>query len=209
MKKVFGVLFVLCLSVATVQAQGLQDGSGESGSWWIQGGVGGGIITNQVDSSSPEKLSGIGFNYDGLLGRHFNRDFSLGVEFGYRTFGLTNVPSNEGLSLAYNPLELVVRYEAGGKGLRPYLSLGGGLAFVSISKDSQASPPAFTFYQETDFVLSPSLGADFDLGNQASFFLQAGMDLVFLSDSFSGFASNLGSPVLTIPVEVGLHFSAN
>jgi outer membrane protein W len=198
-------------SSTVVSSSSASTGDNASGSWLIQ--LEGGI--NIPASSEASTLLTMGGGGEGQIGYAFSKDFSLSVESGYETFSnnSTNLNLGSGKSINVNhiPVELVGQYNFAGGSVVPYIVVGAGVAFDSLSASGFTLPASQTT-SWTNFELDPGIGVAFNVAKSVNVFVQGKVDMDFETVSGSNQQSSNpkgefnDSPLLMIPVQVGVNF---
>jgi hypothetical protein len=178
---------------------GLGDETLGPGQKWIEQ-IDGGFVFPVSPSVAAAYNRGVGG--DILVGYRFNRDFSLAADVGYYA-----CPENAGGAIAgewdYTPLLAVARFNFGAGTVRPYVLLGGGIAFNNYSYTPFDSGKQMI--QESNFLLTPGLGVLFVVAGNFALYVQGRLDMDFTPVAVPGGLFS-ESPVLFIPVKVGASF---
>jgi hypothetical protein len=181
-------------------------------------------------SSTPSEVMGQGitfgnpgWGYNVSAGYAFSRMFSLSFLAGYQVSGVTaqNMPSDITFGLSYASIQLVPQYYFSIGDTRVYGFLGVGLVVnnynqTTTGKDSPVT--GLSMYDnvnipETDFLLSPGVGAAFKLCDKADLFVQAKLDMDFFSKTYADWMNTMvtgnkfESTQMFLPIQVGVNYS--
>ncbi len=142
-----------------------------------------------------------GYGWDILVGYRFTTDFSLSLDAGNYVYNLKNPAPGTTESFSYVPLMVVARYNLLESPVHPYLFWGAGVAVNTTNLSSPAGVEHSN--SEPDFLMSPGIGVLVRVADVAGFFVQARMDLDFVSQG--GLASS-DNPAIFVPIQAGLSF---
>jgi hypothetical protein len=198
MKKLICVLSLLILPSCRVWAQEVLPEQER----WIEQVDGGCVIPASAHVSQNYAL---GFGGDVLMGYRFSRQFSLSADLGYYDSDQKTLGGNAG-EWDYTPLMAVARYNLNLGVIRPYLLLGAGVAFNSYSLTGGSATVSKSTRGETDFLLSPGLGALVVVAADMAVYIQGRLDMDF-TPAFAGLPPP-DSPSLFIPIKLGMTFFA-
>jgi hypothetical protein len=139
-----------------------------------------------------------GFGGDLSIGYRLDPHFSLGIGTGYHQFDFKNPPAGISGDFSYVPLQATARYTFGPGDLKAYFVLGAGVAINTGTTHGHGATLSST---ETDFLLSPGVGALLVVDPKAAIFVQAKLDMDFMSKYFASDAVTL-----LVPLDAGLIF---
>ncbi len=190
----------------------------------LQGGPGL-VLSSTPNGSATQTVTfeNPGWGYNISVGYAVSKEFSLALLTGYQVSGITaqGMPSTISAGIAYVPVQLVPQYYFSTGDTRFYGLLGIGLAangFYETVTVKDMPKPGLTaseasVIQETDFLLSPGVGAAFKLCDKADLFVQAKLDIDFFSQTFADFLSSIGGgnkfdgTQMYLPIQVGVNYS--
>jgi len=246
MKKTLFLTFALMAATSLSFAEGADASNGK---WFMQ--IQGGISL-PINTGSSFGSSIVSYNFDFYslgcggevqVGYALSKDFSLSLEGGYESYPLTTsetsllgffniLLASNGLSaisanLNHIPLELVAQYNISTGGpVTPYILLGAGVAFDSISYSNVPAEAAtlFSNITNTNFELDPGLGLAFAASDNVNIFIQGKLAMDFApntpdnvnmrpgtAETFglnieSGFTKGV-CPIMIIPIQAGVNFA--
>jgi hypothetical protein len=166
---------------------------------WIEQADAGFVVPSSANVAS---VFNVGLGGDILVGYRFDRNFSLATDLGYYQ---CDQKGGEGAWI-YVPLMEVARYNFGTGQVRPFVLLGMGAVFNSYSQSLvNVGQNLNLSRQETNFLLSPGAGVLFVVYSDAAVYLQARMDMNFISNNKIS-SPAVDNPSVFIPVKAGLSF---
>jgi hypothetical protein len=190
MKKILVLVSLFLLgSVSHVLADSTTMGNG---SWFMQ--INGDTsfptanLSNQVNQ---------GWGGEGAIGYRFPMNLELSAESGYDTYSTKNGNNNGMWNMV--PLLLKLQYNLGDSSTKPYVFVGGGLAFNTKSANFFGT----TFSNsETDFLEEAGVGLSFAMMSGTIFYIQGKIEV---DNTTSSYASDV--PTIVFPINVGWKFS--
>ncbi len=164
-------------------------------------------------SGAAATVYGSGFGLDGRIGYAFDDVFSIGLEMGFYDLGVTpatitkfGFPAGATSDTSHIPVlfDMQIYFGDSGAPIQPYLTLAGGLSFDS---DNIQGAPYKTGinYNWANFELDPAVGVAFMLDRTTNIFVQTKWAMDF-DDNSSSNAESADSPLMLIPLQVGLSF---
>jgi opacity protein-like surface antigen len=220
MKKFFGLALVVMLAVSTALAAEKKDTkspskktlakttaspSGESKSFWsFQAAVDLNLRGTDNTDGFPITFLGTGFGFELSAAYNFSPNFAVGLLSGLHAVDVDD-PDNygfDGASWSYAPTEIFARYTFNGD-VRPFLTFGMGISTNQMTLDIPGNDFNITIFTESDLVLSPGLGVEFEMGENVDIFTQVRFDILVQSNDLNN-AFFDGS--LFIPIQLGLNF---
>ena len=138
-----------------------------------------------------------GWGGEGSIGYRFPANLEVAVESGYDTYSTKN-GNNSGMWNVV-PLVLKLQYNLGESPTKPYLFVGGGLAFNNKSANFFGGTISSN---ETDFLEEAGVGLSFAMMSGTVFFVQGKIEV---DNTTSSYASDV--PTIVFPINVGWKFS--
>jgi hypothetical protein len=191
MKKIWVLVSLILLgSVSNLLADSMAPV--ESGSWFMQ--INGDTsfptanLANQVNQ---------GWGGEGSIGYRFPMNIELAVESGFDTYSTKN-GNNSGM---WNMVPLIAKLQLnlGDSATKPYLFVGGGLAFNSKSANFFGTTLSSN---ETDFLEEAGVGLSFAMMSGTVFYVQGKIEV---DNTTSSYASDV--PTIVFPINVGWKFA--
>jgi hypothetical protein len=164
-----------------------------NGGFFIQ--VDGGLVLPV--SSQASTAFGTGWDALGKVGIAFDNTWSLGIKSGYSSFPYSgNVAAN----LNEVPLLLEGQFNITDGPFTPYITLGAGVVFDSVSFSNGVTYPGTTS-SWTNFALDPGIGFSYAFDKSFKLFIAAD----WLMD-FQAATQGVDNPLMLIPVNLGVNF---
>jgi hypothetical protein len=120
----------------------------------------------------------------------------LAIESGYDTYSTKN--GNNSGAFTVVPLVLKLQYDLGVMPTKPYIFVGGGLAFNNKSANYFGGTVATS---ETDFLEEAGIGMSFSMEAETIFYVQGKIEV---NNTSSSYASDV--PTISFPINVGVRF---
>ncbi len=156
-------------------------------------------------SSAIAQGYGTGWGGDILIGYRFNRQFSLSGAVGHYDCDQKLAGADAGEWL-YDNFMAVGRFNFGSGWVRPFVTLGAGLALNTYSLTVEPSGNKVED-KTVDFLLSPGAGVLFVVAGDMALYVQSRLDMDFTPVGGAG-SPFVDSPTIFVPVKAGLSFFA-
>ncbi len=190
MKKI--LILSLMLMLGSVSFAMADDTTG--GAWVIQLNGDTGFATGNLAKNVNQ-----GWGGEGSIGYRFPSNILLAVESGFDTYSAKNGTFNA----QWNMVPLIAKIQScfGTGMVKPYLFVGGGLAFNSSTASAFGVSGTTT---ETDFLGEAGLGFDFAVAENVALFVQGKVEMDTTSKNYSS-----DVPTVLIPINAGFKFALN
>jgi opacity protein-like surface antigen len=184
--------------VATKAPKAAASTGPSNGGFFIQ--VDGGLVLPV--SSQASTVFGSGWDALGKVGIAFDNTWSLGIKSGY-----SSLPYSSTTAANFNevPLLLEGQFNITDGPFTPYITLGAGVVFDSISFTNVVTNPSFTT-SWTNFALDPGIGFSYAFDKSFKLFLEADWIMDFQNTGTNVSAEGSDNPLMLIPVNLGVNF---